>query len=108
VGDGISGYAMTVDATTFEVTWANHNVDAVMIQRAESPAVGRNVADVVYLAHEIGLVDACRSVAATGHAKHLETMGFSVEGRRSRTEGSVYLLPCGDLLVASEWFQDAD
>lgn len=108
VGDGISGYLLTVDPTTLKTTWANHNVEAEMSRREQPSAVGRDVSEVVYLAEEIGLIEACKRVAATGLTEHLETMSFSVQGTRSRTLGSVYLLPCGDLLVASEWVQEAE
>jgi len=104
--DGVAGYLLLVDPCSMWVTWANHNVLAVIDQRGEPSPVGRPVEDVVYLAHEIGLMERLRAVAATGIISHMSTRGFSVEGHRSRTDGSIYRLPSGDLLVASEFVME--
>ena len=44
-----------------------------------------------------------REVAETGEMSELHSTGFSVEGDKTSTAASIYRLPSGEVLLASEY-----
>ena len=103
---GVSTYLLLVDPQTHAVLWANENVIEAYFSRTGATAVGQKVEDVIYLGKEVGVIDRLNTVAETGEPSHINTRTFSAVGEGSRTNGSVYQLPSGEILIASEWIPD--
>ena len=100
---GVNTYLLLLDPTSLEVVWANENVEGVCAERKQPPAVGRNLREVVPFAEALGLPELLHRVAESGEASHLRSVGFSVECEQTTTSASMYRLPSGDLLLASEY-----
>ena len=57
-------------------------------------------------ADALGIPQRLREVAETGEMRELHSIGFSVKGEGTKTTASMYRLPSGDLLLASEYLVD--
>ncbi len=101
MSEGVDTYLLLVDPDTLTVLWANDKVEEAIASRTGTSAVGQRVEDVVYLAEQIGVVDLIRDVGNNGLTRHISAVTF----RRSRTDASLYRLPSGEVLVASQWVQ---
>ncbi len=102
-GEGVRVYLLMLDPESLTVTWANHAVEDVVLQRTGESAVGKNIDDVIPFAEEMGLTRRLREVAEDGETRHMHSTGFSATGEGTRTDGSLYRLPSGELLMASEY-----
>lgn len=101
--DGVRMYLLAIDPESLLVTWANDNVEAVVRKRYGETAVGKHLDDVIQFAESLDLPGKIRAAAESGEAQHLRVFGFSPSGGGTRTDGSIYRLPKGDLLIASEF-----
>ena len=100
---GVRGYLMLIDPASLEILWANDNVEAVVAGRSGGSAVGRSVTDVIPFAAAMRISERLRGVALTGETDELQSLGVSVAGERTRTDASIYRMPSGELLLASEY-----
>ena len=100
---GVHTYLLLLDPVTLTVLWANENVDATVVARSGESVVGRRVTDVIPFAEALGIPQRLEEVARTGETQELHSVGFSVERERTRTSASMYRLPSGQLLLASEY-----
>jgi hypothetical protein len=104
MGDqGVSTYLLLLDPESLVVLWANDNVEARIVERGGTSAVGMSVSDIIPFGDALGVPLRLREVAATGTTSELHSMGFSVAGERTKTTASMYRLPSGQLLLASEY-----
>lgn len=100
---GVHTYLLLVDPSLLTVLWANDNVEKRIAERAGDTAVGKQVSAVIPFGDALGIPDRLREVAETGEMRELHSEGFSVEGDRTSTTASIYRLPSGEILVASEY-----
>jgi hypothetical protein len=100
---GVHTYLLLVDASSLTVLWANDNVESRVAERAGDTAVGKQVSAVIPFGDALGVPDRLREVAETGEMRELHTAGFSVAGEATSTVASIYRLPSGEILVASEY-----
>ncbi len=100
---GVHTYLLLIDPASLTVLWANDNVEKRIAERAGDTAVGKQLSAVIPFSDELGVPDRVREVAETGETSELHTAGFSVEGERTSTAASIYRLPSGEVLVASEY-----
>jgi hypothetical protein len=100
---GVSAYLLLIDPRSFAVLWANDNVEAVVAQRGGGSALGKQVAEIIPFGDALGVPLRLAEVAETGKTSELHSMGFSVAGERTMTRASIYRLPSGELLLASEY-----
>ena len=105
--EGVHAYLLLLDPQSLEVLWASDNVEDVTLERSGRSSVGRPVTDVIPFADALGIPQRLQEVAATGETRRLQSLGFSVEGERTRTSASMYRLPSGELLLASEYAVDS-
>ena len=101
--EGIHTYLILMKPTSLKVVWVNQNVEAATVERDGESAIGRCVSDVIPFAEALGIPDRLREVAATGETRELHSTGFSVAGNSTSTSSSMYRLPSGELLLASEY-----
>lgn len=100
---GVHSYLLLIDPSSLVVLWANENVDDRVTERGGDTAVGQQLAAVIPFADELGVPDLVREVSVSGETRELHTVGFSVAGESTTTVASIYRLPSGDILVASEY-----
>ncbi|MDR3685543.1 MAG: hypothetical protein P4L93_01105 [Coriobacteriia bacterium] len=103
---GVHAYLLLIDPESLEILWANDNVEARVAERGGDSAVGMQVGDVIPFGDALGIPARLREVAATGKSCELHSKNFSVVGAQTRTSASMYRLPAGQLLVASEYTVD--
>jgi hypothetical protein len=101
--EGVHTYILLVDPASFTVLWANDNVERLVAERTGSTAVGKQISAIIPFGDALGVPDRLREVAETGEMCEMHTAGFSVEGDRTSTTASIYRLPSGEVLVASEY-----
>lgn len=101
---GVHTYLLLVDPSSLTVLWANDNVENRVAERAGDTAVGKQISEVIPFGDALGIPQKLREVAETGETCELHTAGFSVAGDKTSTVASIYRLPSGDILVASEYW----
>jgi len=99
---GVSAFLMLVDPETLVLTWANGTVEAVAQERG-GHAAGCDLAEVIPYATALNLPQLIKDVAESGQARSLCSLGVSVEGYQTRTDASLYRMPSGDVLIATEY-----
>ncbi|HET6352141.1 MAG TPA: hypothetical protein VFG89_08440 [Coriobacteriia bacterium] len=100
---GVHTYLLLVDSSSLTVLWANDNVERAVTERGGDTAVGKQVSAIIPFGDALGVPDRMREVAQTGEMRELHSVGFSVTGDKTYTAASIYRLPSGELLVASEY-----
>ena len=100
---GVHTYLLLVDPSSLTVLWANDNVEDRVVERAGDTAVGKQLSAVIPFGDALGIPDQLREVAETGEMRELHTAGFSVAGDATSTSASIYRLPSGEILIASEY-----
>lgn len=100
---GVHTYLLLVDPSSLTVLWANENVEKRVAERVGDTAVGKQVSVVIPFGDALGIPDLLREVAETGETRTLHSAGFSVVGDKTSTVASIYRLPSGEILVASEY-----
>ena len=102
-GEGVRVYLLVIDSDSLLVLWANHAVEDLVVQWTGSSAVGQHLDNVIPFSEELGLPARLHDVALDGETRHMHTTGFSATGEGTRTDASLYRLPTGELLLASEY-----
>jgi len=100
---GVHTYLLLIEPSSLSVIWANDNVENRLAERSGDTAVGKQLSAVIPFGDELGIPDLVREVAETGEMHELHTAGLSVAGERTSTTASIYRLPSGEVLVASEY-----
>lgn len=103
---GVHTYLLLVDPESLKILWANDNVESRVVERGGESAVGLHVGNVIPFGDALGIPDRLREVAETGKTCELHSMNFSVQGEQTKTGASIYRLPSGQLLLASEYVVD--
>jgi hypothetical protein len=104
--EGVHTYLLLIDPASLTVLWANDTVEERVIERSGTPSTGRHVTDVIPFAESLGIPQRLREVAETGEPRELHSIGFSVLGEGTKTTASMYRMPSGELLLASEYLVD--
>jgi hypothetical protein len=100
---GVHTYLLLVEPLSLTVLWANDNVEALVAERGAGTAVGKPISAVIPFGDVLGIPTRVQEVAETGVIWELRTAGFSVAGDKTCTNASIYRLPSGEVLVASEY-----
>lgn len=100
---GVRTYLLLVDPESLTVLWANERVEETVADGPLGSAIGQLLVAVIPFCEALGVPDRVREVARTGESCDLHASGFSVEGTNSYTVASIYRLPSGDVLIASEY-----
>ena len=103
---GVHTYLLLIDQRSLKILWANDNVESRVVERGGASVIGLQVGDVIPFGDALGIPDRLREIAATGRTCELHSMNVSVEGAQDRTGASIYRLPSGELLLASEYMVD--
>ena len=103
---GVHTYLLLIDPASLTILWANDNVEKIITERGGDTAVGKQVSAVIPFGDALGIPDRLREVAETGEMRELHSIGFSVEGEGTKTTASMYRIPSGELLLASEYLVD--
>lgn len=101
--EGVHTYLLLIDPTSLDVLWANENVEDAVVGRTGASATGRSISEVIPFADSLGIPQRLREVAETGETRELHSIGFSVQGEGTKTTASMYRIPSGELLLASEY-----
>ncbi len=103
--EGVSCYLFTLDPKTLLITWESDRTREQMIAMHGHEGAGHSLEDMVPSAREIGLYDHLSRLLQTGETQHMSASRLRVGGGGGTNISSLYLLPTGQVLVASEWVE---